>query len=174
MTVCRLEITNRPPAIASKQEDLQVEILMHRLMQHYTFATLGLALFASGCGRGPDLGTVTGTVRVNGQPLPFAYVRFQPVNPPGTYGSAYTDKEGKYELKFSKAYDGAPVGQHRITIRPPAGEELPDDARGAGAYQLPEKYTSGAEVVREVKPGHNVHDFEIEAPAVAYSQRYVE
>ena len=29
----------------------------------------------------------------------------------------------------------------------------------------------GAELVREVKPGHNVHDFDIEAPAVASSLR---
>jgi len=144
---------------------------MSHALRKFTLATLGLAAIAAGCQRGPDLGTVTGTVRINGQPLPYAYVRFQPFNPPGTYGSAYTDKDGNYELQFSKSYNGAPVGQHRITIRPAVGEELPEDGRNTAALQLPERYTSGAELVREVKPGHNVHDFDIEAPAVATTLR---
>ena len=142
---------------------------MRHTIHKVTFATLSLAAFAAGCHRGPDLGTVTGTVRVNGQPLPFAYGRVQSFNPPGTYGSAYTDKDGTYELQFSKSYRGAPIGQHRITIRPASGEELPEDGRPVAAVQLPDRFTSGGEVIREVKPGHNVHDFDIQAPPIVSS-----
>lgn len=127
-----------------------------------------LAGLASGCQKGPELGTVTGLVKVNGQPLPYAYVVFQPIAP-GTYGSAYTDKEGKYELQFTTSRNGAPVGSHRVSIRAAARDELPDDA--APQVRLPEKFNSASELVREVKPGHNVHDFDLEAPPVTASTR---
>ena len=63
-----------------------------------TMASLGLFL-ASGCSEGPELGIVSGTVKLQGQAVPFAYVMFQPVDPPGTYGAAYTKADGTYELR---------------------------------------------------------------------------
>jgi hypothetical protein len=55
------------------------------LFDRFPFMSLAVAAVLAGCGGGPEIGDVTGTVRVNGQPLPYAYVVFQPVDPPGAY-----------------------------------------------------------------------------------------
>ncbi|MFM7058984.1 MAG: hypothetical protein ACKO2P_18900 [Planctomycetota bacterium] len=71
----------------------------------------GVLTVGVGCSDGPPLGTVSGKVTQGGQPIPFAYVQFQPTDPPGTYASAYTDVEGQYELRFSESRNGALVGR---------------------------------------------------------------
>jgi len=141
-------------------------------MKHFRLASIvGFAILASiaGCQRGPALGMVRGTVRVNGQPLPFAYVVFQPIDPPGAYGSAYADEDGEYELQFSRNRAGAPVGKHQVSIRAAGGEELPDDASRQARIVIPERYNSTTELIREVKSGSNVHDFDLEVPAALSS-----
>jgi hypothetical protein len=127
----------------------------------FAAAAAGLALLATGCQRGPELGTVAGTIKVNGEPLPFAYVRFDPVDPPRVYGAAYADANGHYELKFTQARDGAPVGKHRVTITAARGDELPDDAPAEARVRLPSNDNESSDLVREVKPGHNEIDFEL-------------
>lgn len=124
-----------------------------------------------GCQKGPALGTVTGTVRVNGRPLPYAYVVFQPIDPPGAYGSAYADESGEYVLQFSRSRSGAPVGKHSVSIRAARGEELEDGDVRLARVQVPEKYNSATELQREVKPGRNVHDFDLEIPVALTSNR---
>src|SRR5690349_20864093 len=79
-----------------------------------TLVVAGLAAttWLAGCSDGPELGDVTGKVLQNGQPVPFAYVMFQPIDPPGTYASAYTNVDGEYELQFSPSANGAMIGRH--------------------------------------------------------------
>ncbi len=125
-----------------------------------------LIFVIAGCSSGPDLGEVTGTVRVNGQPLAYALVVFQPVDPPGAYGSAYTDQQGQYRLLFSRDRDGAPVGVHRVCIRAGKRDELPADAKASHPVLLPAKYNDDSQLERRVVSGSNVHDFELEAPVV--------
>lgn len=125
------------------------------------FLVSAIAIVIAGCQRGPELGTVSGVIRVNGQPLPYAYVQFQPTTPPRIYGSAYADAEGRYELQFSESQMGAPVGQHRVSIQAARGDELPDDAPGSVRIQLPASYNESTELVRDVKPGHNEIDFDL-------------
>lgn len=137
----------------------------------YLLLIVPLAMgFASGCQRGPSLGTVSGTVKVNGQPLPYAYVVFQPIDPPGTYGSAYTDEFGEYSLRFNAHRDGAPVGRHQVSIRAATNEELPDHAHASARVHLPEKYNEQTELLRDVKLGHNEIDFDLESQVVAASR----
>lgn len=139
---------------------------------HVTGAVaVALLVTLSGCQRGPALGTVSGVVQVNGKPLPYAYVVFQPIDPPGAYGSAYADENGKYELQFSKHRNGAPVGSHRVSIRAAGRDELPDDAPPTVRVQLPAKYNSATELVRKVEPGHNDHDFNLAVPITVSSIR---
>lgn len=125
----------------------------------------------AGCNRGPDLGTVRGTVKVNGQVLPHAYVVFQPIDPPGAYGSAYADDQGEYDLQFSRHRNGAPVGKHRVSIRAANRDELPEGSPAAATIKLPAKYNSETELIREVVPGHNDHDFDLQAPAIISARR---
>lgn len=140
---------------------------MSNLKQISSITLLLLVVLTSGCQRGPALGTVSGTVKVNGKPMPYAYIVFQPIDPPGTYGSAYADEDGEYHLRFSVHRDGAPVGKHQVSIRAAKGDELPDDASPGTRIHLPEKYNDQSELVREVKRGHNEIDFELESPVLS-------
>lgn len=128
-------------------------------------AAVGLTL-VSGCERGPNLGTVKGQVTLNGTPVPFAYVKFQPITPRGTYGSAYTDAKGVYTLQFSQTRQGALVGKHNVSVRTSKRDEMEVEDKSTGLLvvaQLPTGYKENVQLQyeRDVKSGHNVLDFEL-------------
>jgi hypothetical protein len=126
---------------------------LHRLENHWmirnyqrSFALLTLALLGavlSGCGKDkpPPLTTVEGTVTVNGKPLPFAQVEFQPDLPKfkGAMNSyATTDEKGHYTLTCGyKQQAGATVGQHRVLI---SEQPVPEEYRSLDG-ETREKYT---------------------------------
>jgi hypothetical protein len=126
-------------------------------------------LFLCGCSEdGPELGEVRGTVTMGGTPVPFVYVQFQPIDPPGTYGAAYTKVDGTYELQFSQSRFGAPVGKHQVTLKTSSLEDLEVEDKSTGLMKkpdLPEGFKPNVEqeFEREVKTGTNVHDFELTA-----------
>lgn len=125
-----------------------------------------IASAAAGCSREPELGTVRGTITQNGSPIPFAYVQFTPVDPPGTYGSAYADESGSYSLQFSKHRAGAPVGKHEVLIRTARKDEIQVEDKSTGLMvtpKLPEGYKANVELVfdREVLAGENEIDFDL-------------
>lgn len=124
------------------------------------------SFFVAGCSRGPEVGEVEGVVNWNGQPVPFAYVVFQPVDPPGTYGSAYTNEHGHYTLQFSESQNGALVGKHKVTIRTSGKDEIEIEDRATGQMvlpPLPEGYREKVELTfdREVASGENSVDFDL-------------
>lgn len=133
---------------------------------HCVISAALCSLVLVGCSDGPELGTVSGTVSQGGKAIPFAYVVFQPVDPPGTYGSAYTDAEGKFVLQYSPSKQGALVARHEVTIRTAAKDEIQVEDRKTGLMvtpPLPEGYKEKVELVfdREVKSGDNVLDFDL-------------
>jgi hypothetical protein len=78
---------------------------------------------AAGCGSEDyKLAPVSGTVSMNGKPLPNCHVLFQPIgtkdhpNPgPGSYGA--TDAHGRFTLNAHTVdKPGAVVGKHRVAI----------------------------------------------------------
>jgi hypothetical protein len=104
---------------------------------------------------GPELADVRGTVRLEGKPLAEALVTFQPTGT-GTYSSAFTDKEGNYQLVYSRSRSGALLGAHTVTIRTaPPGI--------GGVERVPPKYNGKSELKGEVKDGTNVIDFDLES-----------
>ena len=124
------------------------------------------SFFVVGCSRGTEVGEVEGVVNWNGKPVPFAYVVFQPVDPPGTYGSAYTNENGRYTLQFSESQNGALVGKHKVTIRTSAKDEIEVEDRTTGKMvkpPLPEGYREKVELTfdREVASGENNVDFDL-------------
>jgi hypothetical protein len=129
-------------------------------------------LMAGGCGRkGQELGFVTGTVTLNGSPVPFAFVQFQPIDPPGTYGSAYADPKGHYELQFTKSSKGAPLGKHEVTIRTPKKDEIQIEDEATGKMVLPDLPPGFVEKLEKrfaatVEPGSNSIDFELSNPGL--------
>lgn len=79
----------------------------------------GVALLA-GCGRGPSLAAVEGTVSgPDGKPMPDILVQFNPDQNTGSkvFGSsAVTDPNGRFVLKCDNGEPGAVVGPHRVVL----------------------------------------------------------
>ena len=94
---------------------------------------LGLVMTISlGCDGGasdlPDLGTVTGTVTVDGKPAADLTVGFAPEGG-GRPSTGTTDAQGKYELMYNATNMGAKVGKHSVSlsfVREYTEEELAD------------------------------------------------
>jgi hypothetical protein len=120
----------------------------------------------TGCSSG-DIGTVTGTVKMDGQPLKGARVTFYPiVEGDDAFSNAgtsigRTDENGVYELIFGRGVKGAKVGKHTVHIE--TGEDFAGGYGGEGGSgrqeEVPKKYNSESELVVEVSGGSNTIDF---------------
>jgi hypothetical protein len=84
-------------------------------------AVCGLGLVAVGCGYKPDLpptAEVSGTVTLDGSPLPRAMIQFVPDGTKGTKGPtgvAASDEKGQFEVRTA-GVKGALVGHHKISV----------------------------------------------------------
>ena len=116
-------------------------------------ATCLAILLLSGCGRGdrPPLGTVSGTVTLDGKPLTGARLIFEPAAG-GRASTGLTDDKGRYELIYIRKDKGAKVGAHLVRI------SIADSDAG-NAELLPDRYNSRSVLKAEVKQGHNTVDF---------------
>ena len=112
-----------------------------------------------GCGGGgPDRGTVTGTVTLDGQPLEGADLEFQPEEGSPSYGT--TDDDGEYDLMYTRDKRGAMLGEHtvRITTSTTDTDDRGNEVRVP--QRVPPEY-SQAGVTKDVKPGRNKFDFDL-------------
>ena len=102
----------------------------------------------------PPLGTVSGRVTLDGEPVANALVSFalrdaQPKD--GQYvrpAMAQTDRDGRYQILYSPSRVGAPVGPNDVLV-------IGDDTT---VPRLPGRYARAGEFVCEVKPGSNTYD----------------
>jgi hypothetical protein len=96
-----------------------------------------LPLLLAGCSRVPPMGTVSGVVTLDGQPLPDVEVQFLPDPEQGTRGataSCYTDEQGRFTLRTERHHtDGALVGTHRVVFVDIAALPDPGSLPGMGA-----------------------------------------
>lgn len=97
----------------------------------------------AGCNRGPKMAPVTGTVRLNGKPLEFGVITFQP--PTGQPAQGEIQRDGTFTLSTYRANDGAVVGKHKVRIAC-YETQRPGTVKGPGEQSLgklliPEKYT---------------------------------
>ena len=121
----------------------------------------------SGCGGpppGPDLGTVTGTVTLDGKPLADASITFTPANGRPSVGT--TDASGKYTLSYTIQKPGAMLGKHKVTIttqKPASGGEGDEPAVRGREELLPAKYHAESELTADVQAGPNTIDFALES-----------
>lgn len=124
---------------------------------------LFIALAAAGCGgpAGPPVGTVTGTVTFDGQPVANASIQFVPKGE-GRTSTAVTDAEGKYTLLYDSTQAGALVGKHLVRVTTAVPPQYGDDGKvikGTGEKEkLPERFNTASEIEKEVKAGANVID----------------
>jgi hypothetical protein len=112
----------------------------------------------AGCGtssKRPPLGTVEGTVTLNGMPLPAALVVFTP-DGPGRSASAVTDTAGRYTLTFLRDIGGANVGTHTVRITTTS-----EDPRRKEI--VPARYHRKTELMARVEPGTNTVDFPLQS-----------
>ena len=118
----------------------------------------------AGCGSGdtPPLGQVTGIVTLDGKPIEGAAIQFEPVNSglPTAFGR--TDKEGKYELWYSRGNKGASLGEALVRIaafqdaNPDAGEKKRPEI-------IPARYNVMTDLKVEVARGTQTHNFELKS-----------
>lgn len=121
--------------------------------------TLFVCLFLAGCGGAdhPPLGSVSGTVKMDGEPLAGLLVHFKPAN--GRAASGVTDKSGRYTLEYTYRVYGAVVGPATVMFEWPLGTK---DTKPLAA-----RYTTQSDLKREVKPGSNQFDFDLKSDANA-------
>ncbi|QDU37705.1 hypothetical protein Mal4_20210 [Maioricimonas rarisocia] len=123
-------------------------------------AVLGLILV--GCGSEakdlPDLGSVSGVVKIDGEPTEDVIVTFAPVSG-GRSSTGITDSSGYYELNFNSTTSGAIIGQHNVFISSNV-EHDPNDPEAPmvpPAGNVPRDYQR-IEKQAEVKAGDNEID----------------
>ena len=128
-----------------------------------SFATLMAAAVLLSCGAGcgssgPELAKVTGSVLVNGQPVPSVMVEFQPPEP-GSPSVGFTDSDGRYELRFSRKRWGALLGTHTVRL---SFDDDPDSGQDKPPFRFPAQYSTASELTADVKSGSNTHNFDLQ------------
>jgi hypothetical protein len=112
---------------------------------HVALFALVATVLATGCQKGPAVGSVSGKVTYNGQPLPYGNVVFQP--PSGQPAGGAIQPDGTFRLSTFSEYDGAIIGPHKVrvgcyTSQSPsqANKKSPGEA-SLGQLLIPTKYT---------------------------------
>jgi hypothetical protein len=126
-------------------------------------ALLIVGLAAGGCGPNragvPPLAPVTGTVTLDGRPLPGVGVVFTAGSGQSSFGK--TDAEGRYELRFVRGLKGAVIGPSRVWFDGKSGLERPPGPNFKDP--IPSKYGPDGDLRAEVVAGRNVIDFDLES-----------
>ncbi len=135
-------------------------------LQWVCVCLVAMAPGLGGCGRGKPAGisfaTVTGTVTLDGEPLPQAFIRFEPESGRPSFGR--TDATGAYSLRYKGEDWGAIVGAHGVKI---TTENLSEDTEtGEMRFvkeSLPATYHARTTLTAVVEPGENVIDFSLQS-----------
>ncbi len=116
-------------------------------------ATVGIV----GCGFGPDVGEVTGTVTLDGNPVPGLEVNFVPIETSlGTTATGYTQATGEYQLFLPGKKKKTPVGDYTVRI---VAAEI--DEPDGSPIRIPAKYNVQSQLKATVTSGAQQHDFEL-------------
>ncbi len=127
-----------------------------------------ITLFSAGCSANrdglPELGEVTGTVTLNGSPLPKAVVEFVPEFP-GRTASGQTDSAGAYRLSYTSSVTGAEPGAYQVKISTVQLTREYDEKGNEIPFQdpLPAKYHQNSELRANVTTGKNELNFELKS-----------
>jgi hypothetical protein len=140
-----------------------------------------VGMIVVGCGpKGPELGSVTGKVTLDGSPVTNGLVTFVPVGG-GRPATGKTDENGQYVLVGVDG-KGALLGQHQVSVTTVqeagtvtemrsdspeyAKQAMPDasDYNTAKVVEpIPARYNTNTELSFEVKAGSNVIDLELKS-----------
>ncbi|GAB6187345.1 hypothetical protein JCM17478_28470 [Thermopirellula anaerolimosa] len=146
-------------------------------------AALAAIVLGGACNRGsdkPKTYPVTGTVTMNGQPVPGATVTFTPKEPaaPGQEGplaaSAVTDNEGKYQIGTFAKGDGALPGEYLVSVTKYEGAGPTGGGSGSEEEYTPPVPGQEAPVPKNVLPAQYANpntsglSFKVEAKSNTY------
>jgi len=124
----------------------------------FTVATLTACLL-TGCSSKPsglpEVAPVTGTITMDGQPLPSVTVVFESQSGHSAFGS--TDATGRYELVAAGNQRGAIVGPNKVMIS--SQLDAPPDPRWKDP--IPARYNAATELTADVVAGKNKFDFSL-------------
>lgn len=98
---------------------------------------LAAGAFVVGCGSNyPETVAVTGTVTIDGKPVPEAIVTFLPTDGRRS-GTGYTDSNGRFELTTFAPDDGAVPGSHEVAVNPTEAPPMPGESVAPDGTPLP-------------------------------------
>jgi hypothetical protein len=147
----------------------RLDVRLWHCVQRLTVAlSLGALLLCAGCGRS-DLGRVSGTVTMDGEPVEGVTVTFMP-NGGGGVSFGTTDSNGEYTLTHFSGSRGAVIATHSVSIEVDEDdeenwdsegyEEEPEEAEDEPVERrIPERYNDETELTAEVSAGDNPIDF---------------
>jgi hypothetical protein len=136
----------------------------HRMWNGAVLVLASVAILLTGCGSEHNVGTVSGKVTLDNQPLVGATVQFQPSG--GSPSSGITDSSGNYTLRYTRDTEGAEIGEHTVRITTYSGPDPDaDPPRKAVPEKVPSKYNAKSELKATVKSGSNTFDFPLESAA---------
>jgi hypothetical protein len=125
---------------------------------HSCLVALASCLLAglAGCDRGPAVGTVTGKITVDGQPVDGGLIRMVPVDGNSQPADSVVTA-GNYSITM-------PVGEKRVEIfwAPGGGGKIDTASQGAEkaiVQRVPAKYNTESTLVYTVEQGQAVKDF---------------
>ena len=141
-----------------------------RLVAPALLILLGVCLFG-GCGKsyeGATRASVTGTVTLDGKPLPYGNILFMAEGSSRMASAVIQD--GEYSITESQ---GPNIGEYKVQITGYASAPVPEDpdaeegedkgagseGQSAGPQIVPAKYNSSTELKVTIAAGPNEHDF---------------
>jgi hypothetical protein len=123
---------------------------------------VGITCFGCNTSDSPPLGQVSGRVTLDGKPLEKGRLYFIPKSG-GRTSTAELDASGNYTLLYSLDEWGAKVDDHTVKIS--------TEGEFGGGERVPAKYNVESELMVKVKPGNNVHDFELTGAITKQSKK---
>lgn len=128
----------------------------------YRYYIAPLIVFMLGCSHGPELAPVTGQVSMDGRPLDLAEISFEPAQ--GRASHALTEKDGRYELRYTRDRMGGLVGSHTVRVKSLTELTGPNGQSIVRPQLVPERYNTKTELHAEVERGKtNVIDFDLKS-----------
>ena len=137
---------------------IRVDRFNARVRRYALSAVTGMALAFAGCFGGgadrPDLGYVTGQVKMDGQPLGNVIVVMKPQD--GRAAMTQADAEGRYDMEYIEGERGTKIGPTTVSFEWPLDYAAPKP--------IPDQYNAiKSQEKIEVKAGDNVFDFDLKS-----------
>lgn len=134
------------------------------MFRDFQWMFLVLVLALGGCGakvdQSPPLQPVTGTILLDGKPIPGASVAFVPRgDTPGLVSVGTTNETGAFECVYPTGQPGVPTGEYKVLISKlvtPSGDPIPEGKTAADVEAkdiIPAKYKRLDDLINTIAVG---------------------